>query len=52
MFKVSVIIPTYNRRSFLSNAIDSVLNQSYQDLELILDLGQNKFYTQFLYDIS
>ena len=36
MFKVSVIIPTYNRRSFLSNAIDSVLNQSYQDLELII----------------
>ena len=36
MFKISVIIPTYNRRLFLSKAIDSVLNQTYQDLELII----------------
>ena len=36
MFKISVIIPTYNRRLFLSKAIDSALNQTYQDLELII----------------
>lgn len=36
MPKVSVIIPTYNRASFLHEAIDSVLHQSYQDFELIL----------------
>lgn len=36
MPKVSVIIPTYNRASFLLEAIDSVFNQSYQDFELII----------------
>lgn len=33
---VSVIIPTYNRASFLRKAIDSVLNQTYQNFELIV----------------
>jgi len=33
---VSIIIPTYNRKSFLKNAIDSVLAQSYEDFELII----------------
>lgn len=36
MPKVSVIIPTYNRAVFLSEAIDSVLNQSFRDFELII----------------
>ena len=36
MPKVSVIIPTYNRAFFLSEAIDSVLNQSFRDFELII----------------
>ena len=36
MFNISIIIPTYNRKSFLIHAIDSVLNQTYQDLELII----------------
>lgn len=34
--KVSVIIPTYNRTSFLKDAINSVLNQTYRDFELIV----------------
>lgn len=33
---VSVIIPTYNRASFLGRAISSVLAQSYEELELII----------------
>lgn len=34
--KVSVIIPTYNRAQILSRAIKSVLNQTFQDFELIV----------------
>lgn len=33
---VSVIIPYYNDRVFLAQAIESVLSQTYQDFELIL----------------
>src|SRR3989344_2593265 len=36
MPKVSVILPTCNRPSLLSKAIKSVLNQSYQDFEIIV----------------
>lgn len=32
----SVIIPTYNRQDFISKAIDSVVQQSFQDWELII----------------
>ena len=34
--KVSVIIPTYNRANLLARAIKSVLNQTFQDFELIV----------------
>lgn len=34
--KVSVVIPAYNHEKFIGPAIDSVLNQSCQDFELII----------------
>lgn len=36
MSKVSVIVPCYNHARFLKQRIDSILNQTYQDFELIL----------------
>lgn len=35
MPKVSVIIPVYNKETYLSNTLHSVLNQEFQDLEVI-----------------
>jgi len=36
MHKVSVIIPTHNRRDFVREALASVLAQTYQDFELVI----------------
>lgn len=33
---VSIIVPIYNSRDYLSQCIDSILNQSYSDFELLL----------------
>jgi glycosyltransferase involved in cell wall biosynthesis len=34
--KISIIIPSYNREHFIIRSINSVLNQSYQNIEVIL----------------
>ena len=34
--KISVIIPIYNTEKYLKNCLDSILNQTYQNLEIIL----------------
>ncbi len=34
--KVSVVLTTYNRARFISDTIESILNQSYRDFELII----------------
>lgn len=36
MPKVSIIIPTYNRRSMVKEAVDSVLAQDFEDFELMI----------------
>lgn len=42
---ISVIIPTYNRRNSISVAIESVLNQSFTDWELIVVDDGSEDYT-------
>ena len=49
---VSVIIPTYRRSDMLDRAIKSVLNQTYDNIELLLvnDNIPNDEYSQALLD--
>lgn len=35
-YKISIIIPTYKRSDFLGRAIESVLNQTYQNIEILV----------------
>ena len=35
-FKISVIIPTYNREKLISRSIQSILNQTYKNFEIIV----------------
>ncbi len=34
--RVSVVIPTYNQEQYISAALESVLNQTYQDFEIVI----------------
>ena len=34
--KVSIGIPVYNGEKFLRNALDCILNQSYENIEIII----------------
>lgn len=36
MVKISVVIPSYNHEKYIKKAIDSVLEQTYKDFELII----------------
>ena len=49
MEKVSVIIPTYNRFKYLLNTIESVKNQTYSNLEIIVvnDRSTEKEYYEY-----
>jgi len=38
-YKISIIIPSYNQGKFIENAIQSILNQSYPNWELIIQDG-------------
>jgi len=49
MPKVSIIIPTYNYKKYIGNAVDSVLNQSFKDFEIIVvDDGSNDDTKEFI----
>ena len=49
---VSVIIPSYNRFNYLKNAVSSVLNQTYQNFEIIIvnDGSDEKAYYEASFD--
>ena len=48
---VTAIIPTYNRKEYLENAIQSVENQSYSNIEiLVIDDGSHSNYAQSVCD--
>ena len=34
--KISVIIPVYNLENYISNCIESIINQVYKNLEIIV----------------
>ena len=36
MIELSVIVPVYNSEKYLKECIESILNQTFKDLELIL----------------
>ncbi|MBN2180330.1 MAG: glycosyltransferase [Sedimentisphaerales bacterium] len=35
-YKVSICIPTYNRKEYLRETIDSILSQTYKDFEIVI----------------
>ena len=36
MEKISIIVPVYNTENYLVECVESILNQSYENIELIL----------------
>ena len=41
--KVSIIVPIYNVEGYLCKCIESIINQNYKDIEIILvDDGSNR----------
>lgn len=50
-YKVSIIMPTFNRENIISNAIYSVINQSFKNFELIIiDDGSTDGTERFIKD--
>ena len=37
---ISVIVPVYNVEKFLPRCIESILNQTFSDYEVILEIGR------------
>ena len=41
--KISVIIPVYNTEKYLKECVESVLAQTYHNLEILLITMENRF---------
>ena len=53
MYKVSIIIPVYNVKKYLANCLDSVINQSLQDIEILCgDGGSTDGSLEILYEYA
>ena len=48
--RISVVMPSYNREAYLSEAIESVLNQSFKDFEFIIVDDGSTDGSHYLYD--
>lgn len=42
--KVSIIVPVYNVEKYLKRCVDSLIEQSYKNLEIILVEGMRTFF--------
>ena len=41
--KVSIVVPVYNTSKYLEECVDSILAQSYSDIEIILVVSRERF---------
>ena len=39
--KISIIVPVYNIDKYLEKSVDSLINQTYKNLEIIIQLTNN-----------
>ena len=42
---VSVVIPVYNSEKYLEKCLDSILEQTYQDIEIIAIDDESNYYS-------
>jgi len=53
MVSISIVIPTHNRKQFLEDAIENVLQQTYEDFEVIVvDGGSTDGTVEFLQSVT